>query len=95
MSVLVQADPAHVRRFFPELLASVDPVDAFDGRDTWVRVVVRAERLDWVAQRLAVVDQPFRIERPPELRGVIEGLAHRLLNAASRFDAAGDHLDSD
>ncbi|MHA3704201.1 helix-turn-helix transcriptional regulator [Jatrophihabitans sp. YIM 134969] len=90
VSFLVQADPADVRQFFPELLASVDPVATSDVDDTWVRVVVRAERLDWVAQRLAAVDRPFHVERPPELRDVLGGLAHRLLGAASTSDATDD-----
>ena len=52
----------------------------------WLRVELRAERLDWVPAVLASIDRPFVIERPEELRGLVAALAGRL--AAS----AGEHL---
>ena len=89
VSVLVEADSDHVRQFFPELLVSGDPVGDFAVRGNWVRVFVRAEKFEWVAQRLAAVDRPFIVERPGEFHRVIEELARRLLTAASSDPTAG------
>ncbi|MQY22067.1 helix-turn-helix transcriptional regulator [Nocardia macrotermitis] len=79
VSVLVESDAEHVRHFIPELLAAVEPVADTDRDAGWVRVFVRAERLEWVAQRLAAIDRPFVVERPAELTDVIRDLAQRLL----------------
>jgi predicted DNA-binding transcriptional regulator YafY len=49
--------------------------------DGWVRVEVQAERLDWVARRIAAIDRPFVVERPLELYDSITGLAQRLSGA--------------
>jgi predicted DNA-binding transcriptional regulator YafY len=46
--------------------------------DGWVRVAVQAERLDWVARRIAAIDRPFVVERPLELNDAIARLAQRL-----------------
>ena len=56
--------------------------------DGWVRVAVQAERLDWVARRIAAIDRPFVVERPVELHDAITGLAQRLSVAAHH--ACGD-----
>jgi predicted DNA-binding transcriptional regulator YafY len=84
VSVLVKSDAEHVRHFIPELLASVEPAADTDREADWVRVFVRAERLEWVAQRLAAIDRPFVVERPAELTDVIRGLAQRLLAYSDR-----------
>lgn len=44
----------------------------------WVRVRIRAERLDWIPPVLAALDRPFIIEHPAELRTCVQALAHRL-----------------
>ncbi|MFF8790686.1 helix-turn-helix transcriptional regulator [Streptomyces sp. NPDC015125] len=44
----------------------------------WVRVRIRAERLDWIPPVLAALDRPFVIEHPAELRTRVQALAHRL-----------------
>jgi hypothetical protein len=44
----------------------------------WLRVDLRAERLDWLPAVLASIDRPFVIERPDELRGLVVALAERL-----------------
>jgi hypothetical protein len=50
--------------------------------ERWLRVELRAERLDWSPPVLAALDGPFLIERPEELRTLVTGLAERLATAA-------------
>ncbi|MER7985196.1 WYL domain-containing protein [Streptomyces noursei] len=50
----------------------------------WVRVRLRAERLDWIPPVLAALDRPFVIEHPAELRDLVRGLARRLDACADR-----------
>lgn len=52
----------------------------------WIRVRIRAERLDWIPPVLAALDRPFVIEHPAELRTHVQALAHRL----STHAAAGE-----
>lgn len=58
---------------------SADPVT-----ECWCRVELRAHRLDWLPAVLASLDRPFAIERPDELRGLVEAFAERLANSARR-----------
>jgi predicted DNA-binding transcriptional regulator YafY len=83
VSVRVHADADHVRTYIPEILASVTPLPAAEDGEEWVRVFLRAERLEWVAGRLAILDRPFVVEAPLALNDVVKALARRLL-AASR-----------
>ena len=54
----------------------VDEVAGADPQaERWLRVDLRAERLDWVPAVLASLDRPFVIERPDELRGLVIALA--------------------
>lgn len=53
----------------------------------WVRVQLRAERLEWVPSVLAWLDLPFVIEYPDALRDHVHALARRL---ATRADAVAD-----
>ncbi len=48
----------------------------------WVRVRLRAERLDWLPALLAGLDRPFVIEHPDALRDEVRSLARRLLEYA-------------
>lgn len=89
VSVLVDADAAHVRALFPETLASVEPVAGVAGNGHWLRIFVRAERLEWVAGRLAALDRPFVIEQPEALHGVVAALGRKLI-AAAIVDPGGD-----
>ena len=50
----------------------------------WLRVELRAERLDWLPPLLASLDLPFVIERPAELRDLVQALAGRLSASARR-----------
>ncbi|WP_042365627.1 helix-turn-helix transcriptional regulator [Streptacidiphilus neutrinimicus] len=60
--------------------------DPTPGRDPaaerWLRVELRAERLDWLPPLLASLDRPFVIERPDELRDLVAALADRLASCA-------------
>jgi len=48
----------------------------------WVRVRLRAERLEWVPSLLAWLDRPFMIEYPDALRDHVHALARRLATSA-------------
>ncbi|MFG1641735.1 helix-turn-helix transcriptional regulator [Amycolatopsis sp. NPDC049252] len=82
VSVRVRASAEQVR---PRLPAGIATVAAIPGDDDWVRVRLRAERLDWVPSLLASLDRPFTIETPDALRDQVRGLARRL----SAWAAAG------
>jgi predicted DNA-binding transcriptional regulator YafY len=87
VSVRVQATAGQVRARFPAGIATVHevpPEPALGQQDGWVRVRLRAERLDWVPSVLAWLDRPFVIEYPDALRGEVHALARRL---AARADA--------
>ena len=43
---------------------------------------IEAAHLDWVAGVLALLDAPFRIERPEALRQEVRALARRLAERA-------------
>jgi len=90
VSVRIRADTAHVRSLVPETLASVTPAaSSADEAGGWVRVFLRAERLEWVAGTLAMLDSPFVIEYPQELRDVVSTLGQRLITAAGLADDDG------
>ncbi|MFD5818877.1 helix-turn-helix transcriptional regulator [Streptomyces sp. NPDC127038] len=59
-----------------------DPVAGAGER--WMRVELRAERLDWLPAVLAALDRPFVIERPDELRDLVVAFADRLASHARR-----------
>jgi predicted DNA-binding transcriptional regulator YafY len=83
VSFRIQADIAYVRTRIPETLASVTPMSAGAGTpDGWLRVFLRAERLEWVAGTLAMLDRPFVIESPSALHETVAALGHRLTAAA-------------
>jgi len=57
----------------------------------WVRVRLRAERLEWIPSLLAWLDRPFVIEYPDALRDHVRALARRLTASA---DSPGAVLPS-
>jgi predicted DNA-binding transcriptional regulator YafY len=90
VSVLIRADMAHVRSRIPETLASVTPVHPqAEKGDGWLRVFLRAERLEWVAGTLGMLDSPFIIEYPHALRDVVTALGKRLITAADAANGDG------
>ena len=83
VSLRIRADLAHVRSRLPETLASVTAVTAGTAtEDGWLRVFLRAERLEWVAGTLAMLDRPFIVEHPQALDDIVAALGHRLVAAS-------------
>ncbi|AYF97768.1 helix-turn-helix transcriptional regulator [Protaetiibacter intestinalis] len=74
--VRVDAGLDAVLRRFPPGAATVETAD-----DGWLRIELRAERLDWVAAAIAGLDRPFVIEQPDELRDEVRALAARLVSS--------------
>ncbi|MEV4115139.1 YafY family protein [Nonomuraea sp. NPDC049695] len=77
-----------IRAHLPASIASLEEHEPPAGQDRaaerWLRVELRAERLDWLPPVLASLDRPFVIERPDELRGLVIALADRLAAHASQ-----------
>jgi predicted DNA-binding transcriptional regulator YafY len=84
VSVLIKADPAYVRTRIPDAWASVTPASDVTEGDDCLRVFLRAERLEWIAGTLAMLDRPFVIERPSELQDVVRELGSRLIQDSAR-----------
>jgi predicted DNA-binding transcriptional regulator YafY len=80
VSLLIQGTVEQIRTRLPASVAIV----AQPRTTEWLRVEVRAERLDWLPGVLASLDLPFTIERPAELRDLVAALADRLLTSARR-----------
>ncbi|WP_046731679.1 helix-turn-helix transcriptional regulator [Streptomyces humi] len=77
-----------IRARLPAGVASLEEHEPAAGEDRtterWLRVELRAERLDWLPAVLAALDRPFVIERPDELRDLVVALADRLASHARR-----------
>ena len=85
MTLRIQATAEQIRARLPASVASIESLSAADAdpqAEGWLRVDLRAERLDWVPAVLASIDRPFVIERPDELRGLVVALAERLAASA-------------
>ncbi|MDT7579872.1 MAG: hypothetical protein QOK35_1136 [Pseudonocardiales bacterium] len=79
VSLRIQATVEQIRTRLPASVATIEELP--DGG--WHRVALRAERLDWVPGVLAVLDRPFVIEHPDELRDLVRELAGRLARSAA------------
>ncbi|MEV5595737.1 WYL domain-containing protein [Streptomyces sp. NPDC052496] len=73
VSLRVRSSVEHLREHLPAGIAALS-----DDGPEWVRVRIRAERLDWLPPLLAALDRPFVIERPAALRDLVHALARRL-----------------
>ncbi|MGI5455741.1 helix-turn-helix transcriptional regulator [Streptomyces sp. CA-249302] len=76
-----------IRARIPASVATVEEYEPAADEDPateerWLRVELRAERLDWLPPVLASLDRPFVIERPAELRDLVTALAGRLTSCA-------------
>ncbi|WP_256371306.1 WYL domain-containing protein [Micromonospora sp. 15K316] len=75
VTLRIQATVEQARARLPASVATVEesppPADADPEAEGWLRVELRAERLDWLPSVLASLDRPFVIERPDELRGLV------------------------
>ncbi|MBM7438126.1 YafY family protein [Streptomyces sp. HB132] len=61
-----------------------DPSAEDPAPERWWRVLLRAERLDWLPPVLASIDRPFVVEGPDELRDLVVAFADRLAADARR-----------
>ncbi|MFJ8850808.1 helix-turn-helix transcriptional regulator [Streptomyces sp. NPDC102437] len=81
----VRATVAQIRAHLPAAVAEVTELaPTADEGEQWLRVELRAERLDWLPPVLAALDRPFVIERPSELRALVTAFAGRLASHALR-----------
>jgi hypothetical protein len=82
----IQATAEHIRTRLPASVATVQELTSAETTDPqaerWLRVELRAQRLDWLPSVLASLDRPFVIERPDELRALVIALADRLTTSA-------------
>jgi predicted DNA-binding transcriptional regulator YafY len=86
VTLRIQATEEQIRARLPAGVATVEQLPALADADPpavgWMRVELRAERLDWLPAVLASIDRPFVIDRPDELRGLVISLADRLAASA-------------
>lgn len=88
VSLRVRGTAERIRTRLPPGVAVVTELPPADGADPadggWCRAELRVARLDWLPGVLAALDLPFVVERPDELRGLVEDLARRLAESARR-----------
>ena len=84
VTLRIHATAEQIRAQLPASVASIEEAaaDAAPETERWLRVDLRAERLDWLPGVLASLDRPFVIERPDALRGLVVALADRLAASA-------------
>ncbi|WP_327711098.1 YafY family transcriptional regulator [Streptomyces sp. NBC_00464] len=88
VTLRVQGTAEQIHARLPAGVAIVEELPSPGGADPeterWSRVELRVDRLDWLPAVLASLDRPFVIDRPDELRGLVEALAERLTHSARR-----------
>ncbi|RJL23873.1 helix-turn-helix transcriptional regulator [Bailinhaonella thermotolerans] len=88
VTLRVHGTVEQIRGRLPASVASLEEYAPASGQDPaaerWLRVELRAERLDWLPAVLASLDRPFLIERPDELRDLVIAFADRLASCARR-----------
>jgi predicted DNA-binding transcriptional regulator YafY len=86
VTLRVQGTHEQIRAHLPASVAVLEelgPEAAEDpGAGRWLRVRLRAERLDWLPPVLAALDRPFVVEGPDELRALVAAFARRLASYA-------------
>jgi predicted DNA-binding transcriptional regulator YafY len=80
VAVRVRGTVDEVRPLLPPSVAVVD--DTPDG--SWVRVRIRAERLDWIPGLLVGIGREFVVEHPDELRVLVREVGRQLVEAADQ-----------
>ncbi|MEU1177771.1 YafY family protein [Streptomyces sp. NPDC005820] len=84
----IQGTVEQIRAHLPAGVARLEEDEPAAGQDPaaerWLRVELRAQRLDWLPRTLAALDRPFVIERPAELRDLVIAHADRLTSYARR-----------
>ncbi|MBV7242936.1 YafY family protein [Streptomyces sp. MW-W600-10] len=82
VTLRIHGTAEQIRTHLPPSVASLEEYAPTGGEERaaerWLRVELRAERLDWLPPVLASIDRPFVIERPEELRDLVTALAERL-----------------
>ncbi|MER5777418.1 YafY family protein [Streptomyces sp. NPDC002039] len=88
VSLRVQGTVGEIQPRLPAGLAVLSELPSLDEADPggapWCRVELRVDRLDWLPAVLASLDRPFAVDRPVELRGLVEAFAERLADSARR-----------
>ena len=84
VSVRVAAQEDVIRAHLSPSIAVLERLSRTDDDETWWRVSISAERLDWIPGVLVGLGCAFVIESPNELRGLAEDAAQRLLAAATQ-----------
>ena len=84
VAVRVHGTVDEVRPLLPPSVAVVDATPD----DSWVRVRIRAERLDWIPALLVGTGRRFVVEHPEELRVIVREVGGRLLEAADQPSTA-------
>ncbi|MGW7067196.1 helix-turn-helix transcriptional regulator [Streptomyces sp. NPDC054855] len=89
VTLRVHGTTEHIHTRLPPSVALVEEMPAREAPDStgppdepWSRVEMRVDRLDWLPAVLASLDRPFVIERPDELRDLVEAFAERLVRSA-------------
>ncbi|MFF0088291.1 helix-turn-helix transcriptional regulator [Streptomyces canus] len=86
VTLRIHGTVGQIRAHLPASVASLEEHESPAGEnratERWLRVELRAERLDWLPPVLASLDRPFVIERPAELRDLVTALADRLTSYA-------------
>ncbi|MFQ6394204.1 helix-turn-helix transcriptional regulator [Nocardia sp. KC 131] len=93
VSIRVQGTVAEIRPLLPAAISIVDEISTDTAQadtDPWVRVRIRAERLDWIPAVLAGLDRRFIIEHPHALNQSVRALARRLLAATGDRPEPGE-----
>jgi predicted DNA-binding transcriptional regulator YafY len=88
----IRGTAEQIRTVLPASVATVaaaPPTPEDQQAWRWLRVELRAERLDWLPPLLASLDLPFSIEQPDELRDAVGALADRLAASARRVPRTG------
>ncbi|MGA4951675.1 helix-turn-helix transcriptional regulator [Streptomyces lydicamycinicus] len=88
VTLRIHGTAEQIRAHLPAAVASLEEYEPTAATaptpERWLRVELRAERLDWLPPALASIDRPFVIERPDELRDLVVALAERLTSGALR-----------
>lgn len=88
VTLRIHGTVGQIRRYLPVGTSVLEEngaeADAGAAAERWLRVDLRAKRLDWLPSQLAALDRPFVIERPDELRDLVIALADRLTAHARR-----------
>ncbi|MET7345211.1 YafY family protein [Streptomyces sp. NPDC087866] len=94
VALRIHGTVGQIRAGLPASVARLEAQAPTAGEDArtprWLRVELRAERLDWLPPVLASLDRPFVIERPPELRDLVAAFADRLASYATESDRVAD-----